>query len=243
MPVTILLVQDNARRAAKVQELLGPSGGPFAVEWIKTCTAALDRLSDRTKDDVAAVLMDLLLPAGQELDAFDRIFLASPGIPILVLSNSEHEEVAKQAVQRGAQDFILDDRLDSYSLSKALHNMLERTANAEALFIEKERAQVTLNSIGDAVISTDAAGYVTYLNQVAEAMTGWSSAEAMGRAFGDVFRIIDRENPEHPVNPMAVAMRQNKTVGLSESSFLIRRDGVESAIEIRPRPFTIAAAR
>jgi diguanylate cyclase (GGDEF)-like protein/PAS domain S-box-containing protein len=236
MPVTILLVQDNAWRAAKVQELLGPSDGPFAVEWIRTCAAALDRLNDRTKDDVAAVLMDLLLPAGQELDAFDRIFLASPGIPILVLSNSEHEEVAKQAVQRGAQDFILDDRLDSYSLSKALHNMLERTANAETLFIEKERAQVTLNSIGDAVISTDAAGIVTYLNQVAEAMTGWTSAEAVGREFGDVFRIVDRENPEHPVNPMAVAMRQNKTVGLSESSFLIRRDGVESAIEDSAAP-------
>jgi diguanylate cyclase (GGDEF)-like protein/PAS domain S-box-containing protein len=236
MPVTILLVQDNARRAAKVQELLGPSDGPFAVEWIGNCAAALDRLNDRSKDDVAAVLMDLLLPVGQELDAFDRIFQASPGIPILVLSNSEHEEVAKQAVQRGAQDFILDDRLDSYSLSKALHNMLERTANAEALFIEKERAQVTLNSIGDAVISTDVAGNVTYLNQVAEGMTGWTNAEAMGRAFGDVFRIIDRENPEHPVNPMAVAMRQNKTVGLSESSFLIRRDGVESAIEDSAAP-------
>jgi diguanylate cyclase (GGDEF)-like protein/PAS domain S-box-containing protein len=236
MPVTILLVQNDARRAAKVQELLGPSDGPFAVEWIKTCAAALDRLNDHTKDDVAAVLMDLLLPAGQELDAFDRIFQASPGIPILVLSNSEHEEVAKQAVQRGAQDYILDDRLDSYSLSKALHNMLERTANAEALFIEKERAQVTLNSIGDAVISTDAAGYVTYLNQVAERMTGWTGAEAMGRKFGDVFRIIDRENPGHPINPMAVAMRQNKTVGLSESSFLIRRDGVESAIEDSAAP-------
>jgi diguanylate cyclase (GGDEF)-like protein/PAS domain S-box-containing protein len=237
MPVTILLLQDDVRRAAKVQELLvDSSDGPFVVEWIRTCAAGIDRLNDRTKDDVAAVLLDLLLPEGQELDAFDRIFQASPGIPILVLSNSEHEEVARQAVQRGAQDYILDDRLDSYSLSKALHNMLERTANAEALFVEKERAQVTLNSIGDAVISTDVAGNVTYLNQVAETMTGWTSAEAMGRSFGDVFQIVDRENPEQSVNPMAVAMRQNKTVGLSESSFLIRRDGVESAIEDSAAP-------
>jgi diguanylate cyclase (GGDEF)-like protein/PAS domain S-box-containing protein len=237
MPVTILLLQDDVRRAAKVQELLVDSNdGPFALEWIRTCAAGIDRLNDRTRDDVAAVLIDLLLPEGQELDAFDRIFQASPGIPILVLSNSEHEEVARQAVQRGAQDYILDDRLDSHSLSKALHNMLERTANAEALFVEKERAQITLNCIGDAVISTDAAGNVTYLNQVAEAMTGWTNAEALGRSFGDVCRIIDRTNSEQTVNPMAIAMRQNKTVGLSESSFLIRRDGVESAIEDSAAP-------
>ncbi len=63
-----------------------------------------------------------------------------------------------KASRHGAQDYILNSRLDGYSLSKALHNMLERTANAEALFIEKERAEVTLNSIGDAVISTDVAG-------------------------------------------------------------------------------------
>jgi len=237
MPVTILLVQDNAGRAAKVQELLAQSSDRhFAVEWIRTRAAATDRLGDHTKDEIAAVVIDLPLPQEQVLDAFDQIFQASPGIPILVLSDSEHEELAKKAVQRGAQDYILDDRLDGYSLSKALHNMLERAANAEALFNEKERAQVTLNSIGDAVVSTDVAGHVTYLNQVAEAMTGWTSAEALGRSFGDVLRIIDRANPGQTVNPMAIAMRENTTVGLSESSFLVRRDGIESAIEDSAAP-------
>ena len=237
MPQTILLVSDNASRVAIIQDLLAkPSDLPFVIEWIRSGAAALDRLHDHTKDDITAVLIDLLLPGTQEFETFDQIFQASPYIPILVLSNPQHEDVAKQAVQRGAQDYILDNRLDSYSLSKALHNMLERTANAEALFIEKERAQVTLNSIGDAVISTDVAGNVTYLNQVAEAMTGWTSAEALGRSFGEVFRIIDSTNPEHTVNPMAIAMRQNKTVGLSGSCVLIRRDGIESAIEDSAAP-------
>ena len=57
--------------------------------------------------------------------------------------------------------------------------------------MEKERAQVTLNSIGDAVLSTDIAGNVTYLNVVAERMTGWSREEAAGRPLEEVFRIID----------------------------------------------------
>ncbi len=237
MPETILLLQDNASKAAIVREtLVKSSDPPFVVEWVRSCAAALDRLRDQTRDHITAVLIDLLLPDGQELEIFDQIFQASPHIPILVLSQPEHEEVARQAVQRGAQDYILDNRLDSYSLSKALRTMLERTANAEALFMEKERAQVTLNSIGDGVISTDVAGNVTYLNPVAEAMTGWTSTEALGRSFGEVFRIIDSTDPEHAVNPMAIAMRQNKTVGLSGSCVLIRRDGIESAIEDSAAP-------
>jgi diguanylate cyclase (GGDEF)-like protein/PAS domain S-box-containing protein len=237
MPATILLLQDNASKAAIVQEMLAQSSdGPCAVEWIRSCAAGLERLQDDTKDGIAAVLIDLLLSQGHALETFDQIFQAAPHIPILVLSNPENEDVAKQAVQRGAQDYILDDRLDSYSLSKALHNMLERTAHAEALFMEKERAQVTLNSIGDGVISTDIAGNVTYLNQVAEAMTGWSSAEALGQSFGEVFRIIDSTNPEHTVNPMAIAMEQNRTVGLNGSCVLIRRDGIEAAIEDSAAP-------
>src|SRR6202048_4722644 len=237
MPQTLLILSENASRAAFVENLLAKQTDvPFVIEWIRSCAAALDRLNDRTKDDIKAVLIDLLLPDRQELETFEQIFQASPHIPILVLSSPEQEDVAKQAVQRGAQDYILDNRLDSYSLSKALHNMLERTANAEALFMEKERAQVTLNSIGDGVISTDVAGNVTYLNQVAEAMTGWPSAEALGRSFSEVFRIIDRTNPERTVNPMAIAMQQNKTVGLNGSCILIRRDGIESAIEDSAAP-------
>jgi diguanylate cyclase (GGDEF)-like protein/PAS domain S-box-containing protein len=237
MPQTILLLNDNASKAAIVQELLAQSSeGPFVIEWTKDCAAALDRLHDRAKHDITAVLMDLSLADGRELEIFDQIFQASSDIPILVLGDPDREDVARQAVQRGAQDYILHNRLDSYSLSKALHNMLERTANAEALFTEKERAQVTLNSIGDAVISTDVAGTVTYLNQVAEAMTGWTSAQALGRSFGEVFRIVDIKNPEHSVDPMAIAMRQNRTVGLSGSCILIRRDGIESAIEDSAAP-------
>jgi len=237
MPESILLLQDSALKAAIVQQLLAQSGvGPLAIEWIRTRGAALARLGDRTKSDITAVILDLLLSDGQELETLDRIIEVSPHIPILVLADSEHEDIAKQAIQRGAQDYILDSRLDSYSLSKALHNMFERKANAEALFAEQERAQVTLNSIGDGVISTDVEGNVTYLNQVAEAMTGWTGAEALGRAFGDVFRIIDSANPEHTVNPMTAAMQENKTVGLGASCILVRRDGVEFPIEDSAAP-------
>src|SRR6202171_3546133 len=164
------------------------------------------------------------------------IVRAAPQIPILVLSATKDEDIAKLAVQRGAQDYLLKAHLDSYLLPKALRSMVERAAFAEALFEEKERAQVTLNSIGDAVISTDVSGHVTYLNIVAESLTGWSRDEAAGRRVEDVFSIINATTREAVQNPMAAAIRENKTLGLTPNCVLIRRDGVETEIEDSAAP-------
>jgi PAS domain S-box-containing protein len=76
-----------------------------------------------------------------------------------------------------------------------------------------ERAQDTLDSIGDAVVSTDLAGNVTYLNPVAERMTGWSRPEACGRPLQEIVRIIDADTREPARDPLALAMRQDAAVG------------------------------
>jgi len=109
-------------------------------------------------------------------------------------------------------------------------------AAEEALFEEKERAQVTLNSIGDAVLTTDLLGNVTYLNLVAEAMTGWSRGDALGRPLAEVFRIIDGTTRQAVVNPAQHALEEDRTVGLAADCVLIRRDGFESAIEDSAAP-------
>src|SRR5439155_23482742 len=88
--------------------------------------------------------------------------------------------------------------------SKIIRDITERKALEEALFAEKERAQVTLNSIADAVLSTDLAGNVTYLNLVAERMTGWSSAEAVGRLLAEVFTIIVGSSREAACPPIGL---------------------------------------
>jgi diguanylate cyclase (GGDEF)-like protein/PAS domain S-box-containing protein len=111
-----------------------------------------------------------------------------------------------------------------------------RVENAEALFEEKERAQVTLNSIGDAVVSTNFWGRVTYLNIVAERMTGWSQAQASGRAVDDVFRLIDVTSRNPIATPTARAIIENRTVGIAADCMLIRCDGVEVAVETSAAP-------
>ena len=79
---------------------------------------------------------------------------------------------------------------DAHLLPQALQGMVEGDVNAEAPFAA-ERAHVTLNSIGDAVISTDVSGKITYLNPAAERITGWSREAAAGHPVEDVYRIID----------------------------------------------------
>jgi diguanylate cyclase (GGDEF)-like protein/PAS domain S-box-containing protein len=108
--------------------------------------------------------------------------------------------------------------------------------DTDAALTESERAEITLNSIGDAVISTDLPGNVTYLNAVAERMTGWPRAEAVGRPLGRVFRIVDGATRETSPNPMDLAVRMNTTVGLTSNCVLIRRDGFETAIEDSAAP-------
>jgi diguanylate cyclase (GGDEF)-like protein/PAS domain S-box-containing protein len=106
----------------------------------------------------------------------------------------------------------------------------------EALFVEKERAQVTLNSIGDAVICTDVAGHVTYLNATAERLTGWLLSESVNRSLETIFHIIESETRAPIPSPMAVAAEENKVVGLPPLCTLIRRDGSEIPIEDSAAP-------
>ena len=185
---------------------------------------------------MAAILVDLLLPDSRGLETVDQLLRAAPQIPILVLCTARDEDVAKLAVQHGAQDYLLKTHVDSYLLHKALGSMIERSAIAEALFEERERAQVTLKSIGDAVVSIDARGHVTYLNIVAETMTGWSRDEAAGHSVEEVLRIVDVTTRQIVPNPMALAIRENKTVDLKANCVLIRRDGVETGIEESAAP-------
>jgi diguanylate cyclase (GGDEF)-like protein/PAS domain S-box-containing protein len=240
---TILLVQHDTVDANAVRDaLIYSSDGSFQVVWVKHCSEALERLANKKQqekqstDHILAILVDLFLPDSNGIETFDRLFQATPQIPILILTAAEDEDIAKLAVQRGAHEYLLKDRLDPYLFPKAVGSMIERAANSGALFEEKERAQVTLNSIGDAVMSTDVSGQVTYLNTVAESLTGWSQQEAAGHPLEEVFRIIDGATREEACNPMSLAIRANKTVGLTPNCILVRRDGGESPIEDSAAP-------
>jgi diguanylate cyclase (GGDEF)-like protein/PAS domain S-box-containing protein len=365
-PTIVLLVEDTPADASPIQAgLAGAKEGSFHVEWVTRLADALERLGS---PGIEVIMLDLMLPDAQGTTVFDQIYQAAPNALILILSSACNETVARQAVQRGAHDYLINEHIDTHWLPRslryildwkvardALHNSEARFrvmsdasplgifvsdaegeciySNAayqqisrlsferalgtrwsmaihledrqrvltdlnaaaqsdmplrtefrfqredgssvwtrvnsatmhdgiaslghvvtveditdrkstefglrfaeEALFEEKERAQVTLNSIGDAVLTTDLAGNLTYLNLVAEKMTGWSREDAQGRPLDEVFKIIDGKTRQAAANPAQRALEEDRTVGLAADCVLIRRDGFESAIEDSAAP-------
>jgi len=363
---TLLLIEDDPADARLIQDALSAEiDSPFRVEWVTLLSAGLERLS---KDGVDVVMLDLSLPDVQGIEAVNQVCLAAPDLLILVLSGLTDEEVARQAVKRGAYDYFSKGHVDPHWLPRALRYVIARKAALDALavsearfraisdasplgilvtdkrgsclytnaayqrisglsfeetlglnwkvaihsddrervfcewqdaaqnqkpfqtefrflredqslvwtrvnaaamrqekklygyvqtvedvterqseeaqlqdaqerlFEEKERAQVTLNSIGDGVLTTDTRGNVTYLNRVAEEMTGWPWQDASGRPLAEVFSVIDGATRQPARNLAEQAVQQNEIVSLDRHSVLIRRDGYEAAIDDSAAP-------
>jgi len=363
---TVLLIEDDPADARSIQEALSVEiDSPFRVEWVTLLSAGLERL---TKEGVDVVMLDLSLPDIQGIEAVEKVCLAAPDLLVLVLSGLTDEEVARQAVQRGAYDYFSKGRVDAHWLPRALRYVIARKAALDALavsearfraisdasplgilvtdkqgsclytnaayhrisglsfeaalgmnwkvaihsddrervfsewqdaaqnqkpfqtefrflredqsvvwtrvnaaamrhgtklygyvqtvedvterkeedallqdaqerlFEEKERAQVTLNSIGDGVLTTDPLGNITYLNRVAEEMTGWPWQDAAGRPLAEVFRVIDGATRQPVRNLAKLAVQQDAIVSLDIHSVLVRRDGYEAGIEDSAAP-------
>ncbi len=116
------------------------------------------------------------------------------------------------------------------------NDITERKIYEEALFREKESAQITLQSIGDGVATTDAEGRVEYLNPVAEELTGWAVEDALGRPLEEIFRGFHEETCEPLENPLTMAMERNRSIKSVRPTLLIRRDGNELYVESTASP-------
>lgn len=132
---------------------------------------------------------------------------------------------------------------DGILITAAIRDISVRKQAAEALFAEKEHAEVTLASIGDAVLSTDVAGKVTFFNAAAEIMTGWTWQEAFGESGADVLQLLDATTREPSANEMTLAIGQDRTVQLPVNCILVRHDGVEIWVEGSVSPIHDREAR
>ena len=115
-------------------------------------------------------------------------------------------------------------------------DITERKRAEQAVFAEKERAQVTLESIGDAVISTDPEGRIEYINPVAESLTAWSLAEARGQPIGAVLKLVNELTHEPIENSLAGALGRAESGAPADHAVLITRSGNEVAIQESAAP-------
>ena len=115
-------------------------------------------------------------------------------------------------------------------------DVTERKRAEMAVFQAEERAQVTLQSIGDAVITTDSVGRIDYMNPVAESLTGWENREAKTRHICDVLTVVDEATREPAESPVIRCLREGHMLGLAEHTVLVNRRGQEIAIQDSAAP-------
>src|SRR6202165_4428333 len=148
----VLLIEAEADDAARILDELGSATDErFRVEWVTELSSGIERLR---RGGVGAVVLDLTLPDSQGVETFDKIFQAAPGVPVLILSGADAEETARKAVQRGAQDYLLKKKNDGDRV-RGGGDRVRRRRTSEAMLLENEVANVTLDSIGDGGRRTD----------------------------------------------------------------------------------------
>lgn len=230
----ILLLTDDADDAVMLQDVLGNvAEQAFEVEWLRSLGAGLACIG---RGHVDAILLDLALPDCDGMATFEQMYAAAPHIPIMTLSTGEREAQAINTVHSGAQGYLLKGHFKSHLVPQGLRSIIARKVLEAAFFKEKARAEIALNSIGDAVICTDLAGNIDYLNIAAETLTGWSREQAYGHPISDVFKIINAVTREAERDTVQKVLQQDQTIGLPPDTLLVRRDGSEAAIEDSASP-------
>jgi len=225
----VLLIEDNPGDIRLLVEMFKDEG-PHDIELahVDCISAAEKHLSENS---LHVILLDLGLPDAQGLDALRRVRAAAPSVPLVVLTGLDDEAMASQALQEGAQDYLIKGQIEPRGLLRAMRYAIDRKITEEALFVERGLAQRTLNCIGDGVACTDSTGNISFLNRAAQTMSGWTLHEASGRPATEIFRIVDATTRETVPGPIETTPGQNRTVHLPPNCMLIRRDGSEIPIE------------
>ena len=144
----------------------------------------------------------------------------------------EEEELRRVALQN-AQSILRERNRIEEELRAAKHDL---EASSEELRRRSEWLRITLASIGDAVITTDKDGRVASLNPVAETLTGWSHADALGRPLDEVFVIVNEDSRQPVANPALRSLQDGRIVNLANHTVLVARDGSERAIDDSAAP-------
>jgi diguanylate cyclase (GGDEF)-like protein/PAS domain S-box-containing protein len=131
---------------------------------------------------------------------------------------------------------IYDDDGSIVAHEGTITDITERKMAETKVFEEKERAQVTLQSIGDGVITTDANGLVDYINPVAQDLTGWDTRSAHGESVQTLMTLINENTRATVDNPVSRCLREGRVITLAENSVLINKDGNEIPIQDSAAP-------
>ncbi|MBI4349073.1 MAG: response regulator [Elusimicrobia bacterium] len=196
----VLLLEDDPEYVLLMKTFLGEpgEGGRFRLTEAPTLEDGVRRLESGGLD---VVLLDLMLPDSRGLDTLDRVLQAAPQVPVIVLTGLYDEDLALDAVGRGAQDYLVKATFDGKLLKRTLTYAIERAR------LRADLENILANA-ADAMVVVDSANLVRYANPAAEAFFGRRAPEMVGRPFG--FPVAPNKASELKVGDRIAEMRVTK---------------------------------
>jgi len=252
----ILLVDDHPENLVALSAILSDAG--YNLVLAESGPKALREL---LRHEFAVILLDVMMPGidGYDIATIIKEREATRHVPIVFLTAVATDiNHIYRGYKVGAVDYLLkpldaDIVRQKVAVFVDLYRQRQRVQEQEALLRESQAREheyqlalqrqeseawysTTLQSLGDAVIATDAQGIIRFMNPVAEQLTGWPRGEAHGRPLENVFKIINEETREEAENPAVRVIREGKILGLANHTILISRSGSEFVIEDAAAP-------
>ncbi len=224
--IKILLIEDNPGDARLIQEMLAEAKNvSFDMECTDRLSTGLMRIGTGGVD---VVLLDLSLPDSQGIDTFTEIYDRTSGVPIIVLSGLDDEELAVKAVQKGAQDYLVKGHVDSDLLVRAIKYSIERKKTEKALKNSEEKFRRILEFSPDAITVSNLNGMIIECNQATLALHGYSSKdEVIGKS---AFDHIVKEDHEKAMMNLKRTLELGSTKNIEYIS--LAKNGREIPVEI-----------
>jgi PAS domain S-box-containing protein len=225
-PASILVVEDEAIVARDIQTTLRDLGYEV-LDTAGSCEEAIHRASIRCPD---LVLMDIRIQGRRDGIETAEMLRRRFRIPVVFLTAYADDTTIERAKRAQPYGYLVKP-IKSNELRSVVEVSLYKH-EIDTRLRERERwFSTTLRSIGDAVVSTDVEGRVTFMNTVAEILTGWHTEEAVGRPLEDVLRLAREDSHQEVESPIRRALREGKVARAGERIALLARDGAERPID------------
>ncbi|HEY9830317.1 MAG TPA: ATP-binding protein [Stenomitos sp.] len=234
----ILIVEDESIVAFNIQDRLERLG--YTVTGVSSSGESAVQKVEETRPNL--VLMDIklrgIIDGIQAAEQIRKQFQ----IPVVYLTAYTDEETLDRAKFTEPYGYILKP-FEARDLGTTIEMALYKHQIEQQLREREQWLATTLQSIGDAVITTDAQGLITFMNPVAETLTRWNSKEVLGHDLSEIFHAINEKTREVIENPIKLVLQEGVTVGLENHTLLITKDGIEIPIDDSAAPIKNEAGK
>ncbi len=227
----IMVVEDESIISMEIQERLHSMG--YRICATSSTGEGAVRKAAETHPDL--VLMDIMLKNGMDGIEASKLIRSRFSIPVVYLTAYADQKTLERARATEPYGYLLkpfEDRVLYATIEMALYKHMMESKVRES----EQRYETTLRCIADSVIVTDTTGIITYINPIAEATTGWTQKEAIGKHLTDVYSIITEDSRSPIENPLLRTIREKQIVTLEHPSLLVARDGREIPVDDSAAP-------